>query len=327
MEFLKRRRTQVTSKGYSRLFWIEYRVFLIFDILESNIEYQEYLINEIVEENVSRQEWVCQIYCKCTEVPTNLCTTKTNRVFFKFLVLEIAGEKLTTSWFCSIKSQNREKRVLYVLYKVLMLNMVVFCMPPPALPPLSICWAKSLPERNLLEENRLPKDFNALQKSRNCHHHQLVYLLSICQANILFMSRLSSANQHQNQDLVLCRWRSIFECSPVWRIVTDRSAVTEKRWSIRKYHICHHFNFLLLVLPFSQYILAMYHDSLVKLLCAHGNHGRSERVVEGVGRVGGSSWRGVGGRGGIIPHVSSPSLPLPHWIAIAHVKLIWSNNF
>ena len=179
-----------------------------------------------------------------------------------------------------------------------MLNIVVFCMPPPALPPLSICWAKSLPERNLLEENRLPKDFNALQKSRNCHHHQLVYLLSICQANILFMSILSSANQDQNKDLVLCRWWSIFRCSPVWRIVTDRSAVTEKRWSIRKYHICHHFNFLLLVLPFSQYILAMYHDSLVKLLCAHGNHGRSERVVEGAGRVGGSSWRGRGGAWG-----------------------------
>ena len=109
-----------------------------------------------------------------------------------------------------------------------MLNIDVFCMPPPALPPLSICWAKSLPERNLLEENKLPKDFNALQKSRNCHHHQLVYLLSICQANILFMSRFSSANQHQNKDLVLCRWWSLFRCSPVWRIVTDRGAVTEK---------------------------------------------------------------------------------------------------
>ena len=58
-----------------------------------------------------------------------------------------------------------------------MLNIDVFCMPPPALPPLSICWAKRLPERNLLEENKLPKEFNALQKSRNCHHHQLVYLL------------------------------------------------------------------------------------------------------------------------------------------------------
>ena len=68
MEFLKRGRTQITSKIYSRLILI----LSIPDIRFSWIEYR-----------VSRR--VCQVYCKSTEVQTNLIViAKTKRVFFSF---------------------------------------------------------------------------------------------------------------------------------------------------------------------------------------------------------------------------------------------------
>ena len=85
MEFLKRGRTQITSKIYSRLI-------LILSIPDIRFSWIEYRVSGILNKwNYRRKCFktrrVCQICCKCTEVPTNSFIVKTNRVFLAPQVL------------------------------------------------------------------------------------------------------------------------------------------------------------------------------------------------------------------------------------------------